>query len=358
MHFGPEGPRRAIVVDSGEELARLAYGQAASLWRFNLGWRRRQAGDPEGFVLDTERGTWERNPAEADDGPDVLETVGRRHQRVIPYVDDTRNCLVVEVAGLPEDAEEINRLLASLQSALKTAIQVTFQLEDSELAAEPLPNAAERRRLLFYEAAEGGAGVLRRLVEDAGAWRAVARQALEICHFDPETGADLRRALGTAEDCEAACYDCLMSYTNQLDHRLLDRAVVRETLLSWADADVEATGQQENRADQLERLERLAGSDLERRWLHWLDEQGLRLPSDAQRLFENEGTRPDFTYDNSFLAIYVDGPPHDYPERQTRDESQESALRRAGWSVLRFRYDEEWAEKVAQRPDAFGEARR
>ena len=185
-----------------------------------------------------------------------------------------------------------------------------------------------------------------------------SRQALEICHFDPETGADLGRAPGTAEDCEAACYDCLMSYTNQLDHRLLDRAVVRETLLSWADADVEATGQQENRADQLERFERLAGSDLERRWLHWLDEQGLRLPSDAQRLFENEGTRPDFTYDNSFLAIYVDGPPHDYPERQTRDESQESALRRAGWSVLRFRYDEEWAEKVAQRPDAFGEARR
>lgn len=358
MHFGPEGPRRARVVGGGEELARLAYGQAASLWRFNLGWRRRQAGDPEGFVLDTERGTWERNAAEGNDGPDALEAVGRRHQRVIPYVDDTRNCLMVEVAGLPEDEEEVNGLLASLQSALKTAIQVTFQLEDSELAAEPLPNADERRRMLFYEAAEGGAGVLRRLVEDADAWAAVARQALEICHFDPDTGADLRRAPGAGEDCEAACYDCLMSYTNQLDHRLLDRAAVRETLLSWAGAHVEATGRQENRADQLERLERLAGSALERRWLHWLDERGHRLPSDAQRLFVDQGTRPDFTYDDAFLAIYVDGPPHDYPERQTRDAAQESALRQAGWSVLRFRYDEEWAEKAAQRPDAFGEARR
>ena len=358
LRFGPEGPKRARVVRGTEELARLSYGQAARLWRFNLGWRRRKAGDPEGFVLDTERGTWERNPADTTDATDAFDAVGRRHQRVVPYVDDTRNCLVVDVPGLPEDAEEASQVLASLQAALKTAIQVTFQLEDSELAAEPLPSVDERRQVLFYEAAEGGAGVLRRLVEDSDAWRLVARQALEICHFDPETGADRHRAGGASEDCEAACYDCLMSYTNQLDHRLLDRALVRETLLSWADASVEVTGRQENRADQLERLDRLAGSELERRWLRWLNERGLRLPSDAQRLFAEQGTRPDFTYDDDFLAIYVDGPPHDYPERQTRDESQEGALRRAGWSVLRFRYDEEWAEIVARRPDAFGEARR
>lgn len=357
MRFGSEGPRRADVISGGEEMVRLAYGHAASLWRFNLGWRRRQPGDPEGFVLDTERGTWEKNPAEVDDVSDENETVGRRHQRVIPFVDDTRNCLVVDVVGRPEEADETVRLLASLQSALKTAIQVEYQLEDSELAAEPLPSASERRQLLFYEAAEGGAGVLRRLVEDAGAWSAVARRALELCHFDPDTGEDLRRAAGATEDCEAACYDCLMSYTNQLDHRLLDRVAVRETLLSWSRAEVEVGAGPENRADQLERLLRLAGSDLERRWLHWLDSRGLNLPSDAQRLFPDQGTRPDFTYDDAYLAIYVDGTPHDYPERQDRDQAQESALRQAGWSVLRFRYDEEWSEKVASRPDAFGEVR-
>ena len=45
-----------------------------------------------------------------------------------------------------------------LQAALKRAIQVEFQLEDQELAAEPLPTADARNVLLFYEAAEGGAG--------------------------------------------------------------------------------------------------------------------------------------------------------------------------------------------------------
>ena len=80
--------------------------------------------------------------------------------------------------------------MASLEAALKRAIQLEYQLEDSELATEPLPTRQKRRHLLFYEAAEGGAGVLRQLVEDPSAWTRVARTALKLCHFDPETGTD------------------------------------------------------------------------------------------------------------------------------------------------------------------------
>ena len=84
--------------------------------------------------------------------------------------------------------EQPIEVMASLQAALKNAIQVTYQLEDNELAAEPLPNRDERKLLLLYEAAEGGAGVLRRLLDDANALRDVAREALRLCHFDPDTG--------------------------------------------------------------------------------------------------------------------------------------------------------------------------
>ena len=55
----------------------------------------------------------------------------------------------------------------------------------------------------------------------------VALAALDICHFDPDTGEDLHRARHAKEDCEAACYDCLMHYANQPVHRLLDRQAVR-----------------------------------------------------------------------------------------------------------------------------------
>ena len=77
-----------------------------------------------------------------------------------------------------------------------------YQLEDNELAAEPLPSRDERRLLLFYESAEGGAGVLRRLLEDQWAIREVAQEALRLSHFDPDTGEDLRRAPRAQEDCE------------------------------------------------------------------------------------------------------------------------------------------------------------
>jgi hypothetical protein len=43
-------------------------------------------------------------------------------------------------------------------------------------------------------------------------------------------------------------------------------------------------------------LRRLAGSDLERRWLGLLEKQNLRLPSHAQSLIEACQTRPDFFY--------------------------------------------------------------
>lgn len=132
--------------------------------------------------------------------------------------------------------------MASLQAALKRGIQAVFQLEEQELAAEPLPSDGARRLLLLlFESAEGGAGVLRRLLDDPGRLAAVAREALAICHFDSDTGEDLEHAPGVTERCEAACYDCLLSYGNQRDHRLLDRHAVKDLLLALARPSVRAS---------------------------------------------------------------------------------------------------------------------
>ena len=68
----------------------------------------------------------------------------------------------------------------------------------------------------------------------------VAKKALEICHFDPATGEDRRRSSVLAEECEAACYDCLMHYANQPVHRILDRQTIKEVLLRMSRARAEA----------------------------------------------------------------------------------------------------------------------
>ena len=345
-HAGQLSCRTAEVKVNGEIIARLAYGQAATLWRINLGWTRRQNRQQFGFVLDVERGYWKSEAdAQADDQEDPLSP---RTSRVIPYVEDTRNCLLIEPVEPLAGAQ-----MASLQAALKNAIQVRYQLEDNELAAEPLPKADDRRLLLLYESAEGGAGVLRRLMDDPHALAAVANKALEICHFDPD-GTDKRRAPRAKEDCEAACYDCLMSYYNQREHRVLDRKLIRDELLQLAGAITEESPASAPRASHLEQLLQQAGSDLERRWLRYLDERGHRLPSHSQLFIEAAQTRPDFVYRDEQVAVYVDGPVHDFPERRERDQRQAEWLEDLGYTVVRFGHDEEWAALLQSYPHVFG----
>jgi very-short-patch-repair endonuclease len=348
----------ATVEYEGKTLAKLSYGPAALIWRLNTGWKRRDPGKPEGFVLDVERGYWARN--QADDADSDSNPLSPRTERVVPYVEDRRNCLIIKPEIHPALGEEEDRLswMASFEAALKSAIREEYQLEDSELASEPLPTIDQRDLILIYEASEGGAGVLRQLVEDPLALQRVGRSALEICHYDPNNADDLGGPAGAKEGCEAACYDCLMSYTNQQDHERLDRKLVKEWFFMLSQAAVESAPGSQPKADHLARLLDSCGSELERKWLRFLDERGYNLPSDAQVLIEECGTRPDFLYREHGMAIYIDGPIHDYPDRAARDKDQDACLDAAGYNwVLRFRHDDEWETIVRKYPSVFGGGR-
>jgi Domain of unknown function (DUF1998) len=121
--------------------------------------------------------------------------------------------------------------MATLQAALKRGIEMTFQIEESEVVAEPLPTHEDRKAFMFYEAAEGGAGVLTRLATDPAAMAQVADAALRLLHHNAPTGnwtfADLpsleQKTTGGANICEAGCYQCLLSYFNQPDHEHINR---------------------------------------------------------------------------------------------------------------------------------------
>jgi very-short-patch-repair endonuclease len=356
VRFGEQGGRpsyrTATVEHDGEELATLAYGQAATLWRINLGENRRKVKERLGFVLDIERGYWQKSEQVVDEGDEPADPLSARTALVIPYVEDRRNALLVAF----NEAYDCG-IVASLQAALKNAIQVRYQLEDGELAIEPLPTREKRRLILIYESAEGGAGVLRRLVEDPQALPLVAREALKICHFEPDTGQDHRRGAGAREDCEAACYDCLMSYTNQPDHALLDRQAIKDVLSRMAKAHVAAAPVASTRSDHLEKLLRLAGSELERDWLRFLEAREHRLPTGAQELIAAAGTRPDFVYADHHAVIYIDGPVHLYADRHRRDLEVTERLEDLSYTVIRFGHQGDWAAILARYPSLFGPGR-
>ena len=355
-HGGQVSVRTAQVLVDGQSIAKLTYAHAATLWRLNVGWRRRANPQQLGFNLDIERGYWAKkddtgttSDSETEESDDPLSP---RIMRVVPFVEDHKNCLLFEPTEGLEEAQ-----MASLQAALKSAIQVVYQLEDSELAAEPLPSVDERWLILFYEAAEGGAGVLRRLVDDSQAFSKVAQEALRLCHFDPQTGEDQRHAPGAREDCEAACYDCLMSYFNQGDHRLLDRQAIKEYLVECARSLISSSPQVLSRAEHLRQLLNLGQSDLEKDWLNYLETHHLNLPSHAQKLIEACSTRPDFFYEKDNVAVYVDGYYHLFPERQARDRAQQECMEDCGFTVIRFGLLESWEPVIAKYRSLFGMSR-
>jgi very-short-patch-repair endonuclease len=352
---GHLAPRTAEVEsEDGELLATLYYGHAATIWRVNYGWRRRKDKNLLGFVLDTEKGRWQKQTDVAGDvdvidpGDDIKANAARR---VIPFVEDHRNCLIFDPGQDLNESE-----MASLQAALKRGIQAVFQLEDQELAAEPLPSEQTRSQILFYESAEGGAGVLRRLLDDPQAMVEVAREALDICHFDPDTGDDRDHAPGVSERCEAACYDCLLSYGNQRDHRQLDRQKVKDTLYALARCKVRASSTTAPAAEHLRTLLQRADSDLERKFLNLLSAQQRRLPTSSQELIEDAHCRPDFLYRDSYVAVFVDGPHHDQPGQRKDDQDADSRLDDLGWTVIRLRHDDDWAATLDAHAYVFGAA--
>lgn len=245
---GPDGKiqqQKAIVASDEEPLAELTYAPAARIWRINRGWRRRKDKNQLGFYINPITGVWSKqdDPNSEDDTSDegVLDKVA--NQRIVPFVEDHRNLLILHPTKLLSI-----ETMATVQAALKRGIEMTFQIEESELVAEPLPKVDDRKSLLFYEAAEGGAGVLTRLASEPESLAFVASKALEIMHFQKPDGewnlsqlAALERKgdLGNAV-CEAGCYQCLLSYFNQPDHENINRRDkdALELLVALANANV------------------------------------------------------------------------------------------------------------------------
>ncbi len=344
---GDLSAQSAKLMKDGKESAKLTYASAATISRINVGWRRRANQSQLGFVLDIERGYWAKEKEEKKD--EQGNPLSARTKRVIPFVEDTKNSLLFEPATLLDEKQ-----MASLQAALKTAIQIKYQLEDNELSAEPLPSTKIRRMILFYESSEGGAGVLRRLLDDAQAFADVAQLALQLCHFNPQTGEDKLHADGVDETCEAACYNCLMSYYNQMEHRLLDRKLIRNILMELSNVVAKTSPSALSREEHLKRLRNLCQSDLEREWLDFMEQRNFTLPSHAQKLIESCHTRPDFLYEKDCVAIYVDGSHHLFEERQKRDTAQTECMEDLGHTIIRFGILNDWEKVISKYPHVFG----
>ena len=345
QHGAKPGRIDATATDDTGPILSLAYGDSATIRVTNIGRRRRANPDVHGYLIDVTTGRWlkenERDETPEEEGLENADKI-KRKQRVIPYVEDRRNVLVTRLAG-PVSLETA----ISAAIALERGIEAAFQLEDSELSSEGLPDQDRRGRALFIESAEGGAGVLRRLVDDPGALRKAARTALEIMHFDPDTGEEDNAALPDRERCVRACYDCLLSYANQSLHEMIDRHLVRDLMLRLTAAEVEHAYVQDKKSDQPEgtvpTLPAQPDSP-EGEFVAWLRAGGLREPDTVGE--EVFGVCPDLVYrlpDSNVAVFFADA-----------DHESHDVLRDEGWSVILIGPEDDWQQVAGRYPSVFG----
>jgi Lhr-like helicase len=315
----------------------LVYAPSATLLRVNHGWRSQNV---KGFRVDLDSGEIVNDSTQASP-----HNARHRVQVVRLSVQDTQNMLLLRPTH-PERFKDRN-FETTLRVALQRGIEQAYQLEEDELAAESV-GRDEYRAILFYETSEGGSGVLRRLIEEPNALAEVARSALERLHYDQQ-GKDLK------PDCIAACYECLLSYSNQLETFYLDRRLVRETLLELTQTSVLPHISGRTYFEHLDRLRSLTDprSELERRFLDILAKHKYRLPDDAQMAISDPCCVPDFFYKPN-ICVFCDGSVHDEPAQRMEDERIRRELMERGYRVIAIRYDRDLEEQIRSYPEVFG----
>ena len=307
-----------ITANDGTELLRLTYGETADIWRINQGLTRSQE---KGFKLDTTSGEWVSK--EQDRLTEAVDT------NVQLMVKDTSNILIIEPLSFPETDTEA--FIVTLQYTLERAIQALYKLENDELASE---RVGKGKYLLFWEAAEGGAGVLSQILEDRTSFQRLAREALEICHF-----------IEPKDSCAQACYQCLLSYRNQFDHPYLNRYLIHSFLQQLTDSALVHTSSEINREEHYQFLLQQTdpNSEFERVVLKAIYEQGIKLPDSAQELIPEANCKPDFIYKKAKIAIFCDGSVHDSEEQQQRDRIQRENIEwNCGYQIIELNYKQDW----------------
>lgn len=335
-----EGMPRVLEAEVPDRLF-IQYAPSSTILVINHGWKSRTQ---EGFLIDLDSGRLltEADMENAARGQNNLGDV----QNLKLCVQDTQNLLRLYLVDEALRKDEVFE--TTLTYALERAIEQTFQLEDSELVAE-LVGQEEGRAIVFYEASEGGAGVLKRLVKDSGALAEVSKKALELLHFDPDTGEDL------SDDGHKACYECLLSYSNQLSYNLLDRYRVVEFLKELSKKTVIPRHEHRSRDEHFNWLMGFTDSrsDLERHFLKALYSGGYRLPDEAQRHIPEPNCIPDFFYEPN-VCVFCDGSVHDQEEQKKKDQEIRRMLRIKGYRVIVIRFDKDLKEQICRYPDVFG----
>ena len=245
--------------------------------------------------------------------------------RGIVLLSDSKHDVVTLSVPMPEGLSDDDKesFYPTLMHSLLQGILLSMDLEEREVQGflTPLPGAPGQQ-VVLYESEEGGTGTLAALSDEIR-FRAVIKKAREILHeFDADAG------------CERACYECLCTFFNQFEHRLLNRHVVLDLLRSLESANVK--GIESDGDNSFDELLAKCQTELERTVLRAIRDRGWPLPNDAQRTIYDKGipiASADFFYEPK-TVVFVDGPDHKKDFVNAGDKVKRDKLLGLGYVVI------------------------
>ncbi|MEJ2277386.1 MAG: helicase C-terminal domain-containing protein [Candidatus Lokiarchaeota archaeon] len=229
----------------------------------------------------------------------------------------------------------------TLKETITQSLMLTYNLDDSELNGfiNPLPGK-EEQSVVIFETEDGGTGILKSLLDTSTTqFEQFVNNMFRILHLMTEEPYE-----ESIEACVTACYNCLLRFRNQFEHKFLNRKLVIPLLkkLKGCELTIAEKGSV-NGNEKLELLKEKCDSELEKLVLDSLVKLKLPLPEDAQKTyFENDIpiTTADFYYERNRNRIYVfvDGPPHTPDHVQKEDEVKREILESNGFSIVELNF--------------------
>ena len=345
-------PRRRAHRERRDGLGEADLRRRATLWRINLGWTRRKNQGADSASCSTPSAATGRGtrPGGARGSDDPMSAA---QQRVIPVRRGPPQRALCRAWPTPLDTARWRRSQPRSRTRSRSSSSSrTRSSRSSRCRADDPPPAAALLR--------GGRGRRRRAAacsrptprRSRGSRARRSRSATSTRTRATITGAPRAR-----EDCEAACYDCLLTYANQSDHPLLDRHSIRDVLLLLAGgAEVEVAPAALPRHDHLEQLARAATPSSSGASSTFLEEHGLELPDRTPRSARRGARRAArLRLRRHRAVVFVDGPHHDYADvAATRRPGAAARGRRLHGDPLRPRRRLAADHRRYPSPSAFG----
>jgi len=237
---------------------------------------------------------------------------------------------------LIEDIDAVS-YYTTLKETILQSIMLTYNLDESDINGfiNPLPGK-KVHSIVIFETEEGGTGVLKSLLNTSTTqFEKFIENMFQILHIK-----SLDPYEETMDACITACYNCLLRFRNQFEHKFLQRKLIIPLMKKIEKLELFPVEDEtkENPSEHLTRLKEKCGSQLEKDVLDVIVKLKRSLPDEAQKTYYIDGepiTQADFFYKPN-KYIFVDGPPHAPENIQEEDGKKRDKLDSKGQIVIQL----------------------